>query len=96
MNDKITLRGGYYFDESPVQEGFFAPETPRNDSHGFTGGLSFNVNSKLSIDASFLYLKFEEVEASYDGYQENGQAVPFGGTYKSSAFVPGLGVSYKL
>jgi long-chain fatty acid transport protein len=96
MNDKITLRAGYYFDESPVQEGFFAPETPRNDSHGFTGGLSFNVNSKLSIDASFLYLQFDEVEASYDGYQENGQAVPFGGTYKSSAFIPGLGLSYKM
>jgi long-chain fatty acid transport protein len=96
LNDKITLRGGYYFDESPVQEGFFAPETPRNDSHGFTGGLSFNVNSKLSIDASFLYLQFDEVEASYDGYQENGQAVPFSGTYKSSAFIPGLGVSYKM
>ncbi|MBE16720.1 MAG: outer membrane protein transport protein [Dokdonia sp.] len=95
-NSKITLRAGYYFDETPVQEGFFAPETPRNDSHGFTGGLSFNVSDKFSIDASFLYLRFEEVDASYNGYTENGEVVPFGGTYKSSAFVPGLGVSYKL
>jgi len=95
-SNKFTLRAGYYFDESPVQEGFFAPETPRNDSHGFTGGLSFNLNDKLSIDASFLYLRFEEVDASYDAYQENGQSVPFGGTYKSNAFAPGLGLSYKL
>ena len=95
-NSKFTLRAGYYFDESPVQEGFFAPETPRNDSHGFTGGLSFNISEKLAIDASFLYLKFQEVDASYDAYLENGQSVPFGGTYKSSAFIPGLGVSYKL
>ena len=92
----FTLRAGYYFDESPVQDGFFAPETPRNDSHGFTGGLSFNLGEKFSIDASFLYLKFEEVDAEYTGYTENGQSVPFGGTYKSSAFVPGLGVTYKL
>lgn len=95
-NDMFTLRAGYYFDESPVQEGFFAPETPRNDSHGYTGGLSLNVNSRFAIDASFLYIRFEEVEASYDFYFENGQAVPFEGTYKSSAFVPGLGVTYKL
>ena len=36
---KFDLRVGYYFDESPVQAGFFAPETPRNDSNGFTGGF---------------------------------------------------------
>jgi len=95
-NEKFTLRAGYYFDESPVQDGFFAPETPRNDSNGFTGGITFNVSDKLSIDASFLYLKFKEIDASYDDYQENGQNVPFEGTYKSSAFAPGIGLSYKL
>ena len=94
--DRFTLRAGYYFDESPVQEGYFAPETPRNDSNNFTGGLSFNVTDHLAIDAAFLYSRFEEVDASYDYYQENGQAVPFEGTYKSSAFVPGLGLTYKL
>ena len=94
--DKIALRAGYYRDESPVQPGYFAPETPRNDSDGFTGGLSFAINSKLAIDASFFYLRFEEVDASYDYYTENGQSVPFEGTYKSSAFAPGLGLTYKL
>lgn len=94
--DRFVLRAGYYFDESPVQEGYFAPETPRNDSQGFTGGLSFNINDSFAIDAAFLYIRFKEVEASYDYYTENGQAVPFGGTYKSSAFIPGLGLTYKL
>jgi len=94
--EKITLRAGYYRDESPVQEGFFAPETPRNDSDGFSGGLSFAITPKLAIDASFFYLRFEEVDASYDFYQENGQGVPFSGTYKSSAFAPGLGLTYKM
>ncbi len=94
--DKITLRAGYYRDESPVQKGFFAPETPRNDSDGFTGGLSYAITSKLAIDASFFYLRFKEVDASYDHYKENGQEVPFEGTYKSSAFAPGLGLTYKM
>ena len=95
-NSLFTLRAGYYFDESPIQEGYFAPETPRNDSNNFTGGLSVNVNERFAIDASFLYSRFEEVDASYDFYFENGQAVPFSGTYKSSAFVPGIGITYKL
>ncbi len=93
---KISLRAGYYIDESPVQSGFFAPETPRNDSQGFSGGLSFAITPKLAIDASFFYLRFEEVNESYDFYQENGQNIPFRGTYKSSAFAPGLGLTYKL
>lgn len=92
----FTLRAGYYYDESPVQEGYFAPETPRNDSQGFTGGLSLNINDKFAIDASLLYIRFAETNASYDYYIENDVVVPFGGTYKSSAFVPGLGVTYKL
>jgi long-chain fatty acid transport protein len=92
----FTLRAGYYFDESPIQAGFFAPETPRNDSNGYTAGLTFNVNDRLQIDASFLYLHFKEVDASYDGYFENGQAVPFEGSYKNNAFIPGIGVSYRM
>ncbi len=93
---KLDLRAGYYFDESPVQDGFFAPETPRNDSHGFTGGFTINATEKLAIDASFLYLYFEEVDASYDPYIESGVQAPFSGTYKSNAVSIGLGVSYKL
>ena len=54
-NDKFTFRAGWYFDESPVQDGFFAPETPSNDSMGYTGGLTYQLNSKLGIDFSFLY-----------------------------------------
>lgn len=96
VNNRFTLRGGFYLDESPVREGYFAPETPRNDAMGYTGGFSFHVNDKLAIDASFLFLRFKEIDASYDFYTEDGQQVPFGGTYKSSAFLPGLGITYKL
>ena len=94
---KVTARAGLYFDESPVQDGYFAPETPRNDSVGYTAGLSYHVNDKLSIDASFLYLHFKETNNSYD-YIPNGDGTfsSFGGTYKSSVFAPGIGLSYKL
>lgn len=93
-NDKFTFRAGWYFDESPVQDGYFAPETPRNDSMGYTGGLTYQLNSKFGIDFSFLYLQFDEVDNSYDYYSENGNVQPFGGTYKSSVFSPGIGITY--
>ena len=90
----FTLRAGYYFDETPVRDGYFAPETPRNDSDNFTGGFTFQLSNRFALDASFLYIHFDEVDESYDYYQENGQNVPFGGTYKNNAFVPGLGITY--
>lgn len=95
-NSKFSFRAGTYFDESPVQDGYFAPETPRNDSVGFTGGLTYMITSKLGVDASFLYLHFKEVNASYNFYNEAGQPIPFGGTYKNVVFSPGIGLSYSF
>ena len=99
-NETFTLRAGYYFDESPVQSGYFAPETPRNDSNNFTGGLSININEHFAIDAAFLYSRFSEIDETYNHYTEGeGEQevqVPFGGTFKSSAFVPGLGLTIKI
>ena len=96
-SDKFTVRGGYYIDESPVQQGYFAPETPRNDSVGYTGGFTYQLNSKLGIDMSFLYLHFDEVNNSYDHFDDpttNTGTTSFGGTYKSSVFSPGIGITY--
>ncbi len=96
-NDKFAFRAGWYFDESPVQDGYFAPETPRNDSMGFTGGLTYQINKKLGVDFSFLYLHFDEVDNSYDHYSEGTQHdVSFGGTYKNVVFSPGVGLTYSF
>ncbi|WP_189602790.1 OmpP1/FadL family transporter [Salinimicrobium marinum] len=97
--ERFVLRAGYYYDESPVLNNYFAPETPRNDSQGFTAGLSLNVTSNLALDASFAYIRFNEVDATYNPDKDLFPAyegTPFGGTYKSSAFIAGLGVTYKL
>lgn len=98
-NDKFTFRAGWYHDESPVQDGYFAPETPRNDSMGFTGGLTYQLNQKFGVDFSFLYLHFDEIDNSYNYSTDpiSGQPNPsFGGTYKSVVFSPGVGVTYSF
>lgn len=94
--EKFAFRAGYYIDESPVQDGYFAPETPRNDSMGYTGGLTYMITNKLGVDVSFLYLHFDEIDNTYDHYIEDGQEVSFGGTYKSTVFSPGVGLSYSF
>lgn len=95
-NNKFAFRAGWYFDESPVQDGYFAPETPRNDSMGFTGGLTYQVTPKFGIDASFLYLHFNQTTNSYNYADEDGTPYSFGGTYKNVVFSPGVGVTYSF
>jgi long-chain fatty acid transport protein len=95
-NNKFAFRAGWYFDESPVQDGYFAPETPRNDSMGFTGGLTYQIGPKFGIDVSFLYLHFDETDNSYDYFNEDGTNTSFGGTYKNVVFSPGIGLTYSF
>lgn len=90
------FRLGWYYDESPVQDGYFAPETPRNDSRVYTGGFSYKFANKLSIDVVASYLHFSETNNSYDYFIEDGNPVSFGGTYLSSVFSGGLGLTYSF
>jgi long-chain fatty acid transport protein len=95
FNEKWTLRGGIYFDESPVPDGSFAPETPRNDSIGYTAGATYHASKNLEFDVSLLILTFDEIDNSYDFYEEGGQTIPFGGTFDSAANSIGFGLTYK-
>jgi len=97
-NEKWTLRGGIYFDESPVPDGSFAPETPRNDSIGYTAGATYHASKNLEFDVSLVILTFDETDNSYDFYEEppgSGTTIPFGGTYDWAANSIGFGLTYK-
>jgi len=94
-NEKWTFRGGVYYDESPVQDGYFAPETPRNDAIGYTAGLTYQATKNLEVDFSLLILTFKDEDNSYDYYEEGGKTIPFGGNYDSAANAIGFGLSYK-
>ncbi|RDH83132.1 MAG: transporter [endosymbiont of Galathealinum brachiosum] len=97
LNDAIVLRGGIYFDKTPVEAGYFAPETPRNDSIGLTAGGSYAVNKQLDLDFSLLVLMFEEFNGSYDHIiNSDGSTSSFGGDYLSSVITLGFGVNYKF
>jgi long-chain fatty acid transport protein len=89
VNDAFALRAGFYYDQSPVTDEFFNPETPNSDNLGFTAGLSYNINENFGIDASFLYIAGLERESEY-------QPSGFGGKYKGTVIIPGIGLNYKF
>ncbi len=95
----LTIRGGAYFDDSPISDGYYVPETARNDSIGLTLGASYQVSKRLGVDLSFLYLMFDEFKGSFDfvGHDTDPstQDSSFGGEYKTSVTAFGFGLNYK-
>lgn len=89
LNDKFTLRAGAYYDQSPTNEDYFTPETVSLDNLAFTLGVGFHPSERLSIDLSYLQISGLEAKKNY-------QPDNFGGTYKSAAFIPGFGLSYRF
>jgi len=91
--DRLDLRLGFYFDESPVKDNFLNPETPSMNKLGTTVGLSFRPLEKLSIDFSFAYVTGFGRDGSYT---DDLSGATFGGHYKVYAFTPALGLSYSF
>jgi len=95
VNDKIDVRGGYYYDQSPLTEGHFSPETPSLDSNNYTFGVGYKME-KLAIDLSLLYVQGIERTDYTTVKGEGTTAHRFGGTYVSNAIIPGIGVTYSI
>jgi long-chain fatty acid transport protein len=89
FSEKFTARAGVYYDPTPTNKDYFTPETVSLDQIAFTLGISYMPVKGLNIDLSYLQLEGGEAEKSYS--PEN-----FTGTYRSRAFVPGIGLSYNF
>ncbi|MGL5773343.1 MAG: OmpP1/FadL family transporter [Bacteroidales bacterium] len=95
--DRLDLRVGAYYDETPVRSYLYNPETPGMNKLGLTCGFSFRPIENLSIDGAFTYTHGFERSGSY--MYENpltGKEQEFSGKYKVSAFTPTLGLSYQF
>ncbi len=94
INDKMFVRGGYYYDQSPLTEGHFSPETPSLDTNNYTFGFGYQMK-KWAIDLSLLYVDGIE-RTDYTMVLDEGTAHRFGGTYVSNAIIPGIGFTYSI
>jgi long-chain fatty acid transport protein len=96
LNPAWKFRGGIYYDETPIPKDYLTPETPGTNKTGISLGFSWFISEKLSVDASILHIMGEEREDGYTGeyapnpYKPNG----FYGKYNTSAWIPGIGISY--
>lgn len=86
---RIYLRGGVYYDKSPVQDGYLTPETPDADRIGVTAGATVTLGKNLSVDLSFLFVEgMKRTDTNLE--------TEFSGTYKSRLVAPGFGLNYQF
>ncbi len=88
-NEMLDFRAGFYYDQSPVQDEYFNPETPNSDNIGLTTGLSGHITERFGFDASFLYIIGQERDSEY-------KPAGFGGKYASRSVITGIGFNYSF
>jgi long-chain fatty acid transport protein len=100
----FQLRGGTYYDLSPVDKGYMTPETPDTNRFALSAGFGYSLGEHFQFDLSFLYnvgqkrtqtIQEAQSAGTYPSATNSTYAVE-PGTYKLKAYIPGLSISYKF
>ncbi|NCE71771.1 OmpP1/FadL family transporter [Odoribacter sp. Z80] len=90
--ERLDVRMGIYYDQSPIRKHNYNPETPGMGKLGFSAGLSFEPYRNLQVDLAFLYIQGISRDGTYpDKFSPDGQ---FSGHYKSNASTVSIGLAY--
>lgn len=87
--DALQIRFGYLFDNNPVLDKYSEPLLPDADRNGANIGIGYKINENLSVDVSYLFLKFAERTVT-------GTEVQFDGTYQANANLIGINFGYQF
>lgn len=99
LNDKVVLRAGYAYDQSPVRDEFRTARVPSSDRQWLTFGAGYIVDSNLSVDVAagylFMYpMDLNEVNKNVDNTQKDAAYVK--GEYEIDVFGLSAQVNYKF
>jgi long-chain fatty acid transport protein len=89
--ESLALRGGIYYDQTAVEDGYITPETPDANTMGYTLGLGYTMGDKFTIDVH--YLLEDKAERSNVAAPNSGG---IDGTFEAVANIFGFGLSYKF
>lgn len=81
------LRGGYFFDHTPVETKYVDPLLPDANRNGLNLGFGYRLSSNLSLDAAYMFLLINERKTV-------GSVYNFDGTYQSRANLFSLSLTY--
>ena len=60
VSDKVAVRGGIAFDQTPVPDEYLSPANPDSDKFSFSGGGSIIFSEKISLDVAYMLESMRE------------------------------------
>lgn len=90
--EKFTTRVGFVYDNTPSDLTLYTPDSPGSDKISITTGFTYKPLKFMDIDFAFQYNHGVKTNGKY--IQNN--AILFGGDYKTTAFLPSLGLRFKF
>jgi long-chain fatty acid transport protein len=90
VTESFFARAGFYFDQTPVQDGYMTPETPDSNAFGYTLGAGYKTGN-FEVDLSLLIV--DKVKRTNVAAPDAGT---ISGTYKAGAVIPGISFSYSF
>lgn len=91
-SEKLQVRFGVIYDMTPVDLTKYSPETPGANKLSLTAGLTYAPCEKIEYNLGFQYLN----GAHTSGSVPVSPTATFSGTYKTIAYIPSFGVSFKF
>ncbi|MFW5803063.1 MAG: OmpP1/FadL family transporter [Verrucomicrobiota bacterium] len=86
LNEKITLRSGYGYNEQPSPSATATPLLPQDDLHALSVGLGYHVSEQLTLDTALLMSHSNDkkrIDATPAGEHSHfGYALSFGVRYR--------------
>ena len=90
--DKLELRGGFLYEQSPIPSVNFEPVLPDSNKHGITMGAGYLLKN-VKIDASYAFFKYTDRDITRDAVGATTTNV--NGKYKGYVNILGLSLTYK-
>ncbi len=82
LNDKLTLRGGVAFDETPVSDAFRTARIPDEDRTWIAFGAQYRLSRQSAIDVGYTHLFIRD--ARINKTEGNAPPITLSGTYEAS------------
>ena len=89
VTEKLAVRLGVAFSQTPVPDDYVSPETPDADRFAYTAGIGYNFTEHFGANASFQFLAYQRDQTI--NLENN-----ITGTYKVKALIPGLSLHYNF
>jgi len=99
--DRVALRAGYFFDESPIPDNTFDPTIPNANIHALTGGAGYKWDT-VTFDVAYLIAFFEKRSIDNSTLDPNNRGGTLGlgptafGSYSTTAHVLTVSLTFKF